>query len=185
MELLSSSPIVWYICQKFAVSWGYLDGFNRHFRTKEGMMTERNRAELAEMLEGISHALTEIRNSLNEIKLRLDVQEETNVVSVELMREALERIPLRENTLTLLRIFCEYEGYVTRPTIYEAANWEERTFRQVLGSLTRRIGSTRDCGNTEPSSFYECRLIESSNEWGYRLRRHLIGVVREILEREE
>jgi len=148
-------------------------------------MTELSRAELAEMLDGIGHSLTEIRNSLDEIKVRLDVQEETNVVSVELMREALERIPLRENTLALLKIFCEYEGYVTRPTIYEATSWEERTFRQVLGSITRRIGSTRGCGDVEPSSFYEDKLIESSNEWGYRLRGHLIGVVREILEREE
>ncbi len=147
-------------------------------------------------VEGTLKELAPVFQALQAIKPKTTASSETNrqemadepkYITPEFLRQALERHPLSENTVALLKAFVEGEenDYQSTETLFEKVKTftgrQELTkeqFNGVFGSLGRRIYRTKGYDGTSYYSEYK----EDKGQKQYRLPTALREVVREFLD---
>ena len=138
--------------------------------------------EIAAIIEAVQAART-VQTTVQRTDQRETPGEPAKFVSVEIMRRALTRRPLTENTRIMLKTFCEAEEaerYVSRSTLCEATGLTLAQLNGVLGKFGARIIGTNGYDGT--SSYLEYGRNELTGEGTYRLPEALREVVREVLE---
>ena len=111
------------------------------------------------------------------------VDEPNEIVPAELMHRALKRLPLTDNTRTMLKVLYEAEddeGYVPRSKLWQALGLKKDTqLNGVLGKFGMRVKRTDGYDGT--SGYFEYRKRAQTGEWCYRLPDELRDVVRKVL----
>ncbi|MYC95576.1 MAG: hypothetical protein F4X14_11455 [Caldilineaceae bacterium SB0661_bin_32] len=146
-------------------------------------------------IEGTPEELTPVFQALQTIKPKTTASPETDMqvkasemsyISPDFLRKALERYPLSEYTLALLRAFVEDEenAFHSTDSLFERVKsitgrqkLTKVQFNGVFGSLGRRIYQTKGYDGT--SSYSEG--LEVNGQMHYRLPAALREVVREFL----
>ena len=139
--------------------------------------------EVASIIDAIQTAEA-AKTAVRQKNLRETPNEQTTYVSAEVMRRALTRHPLTENTMVMLKTLCEAEEegrYVRRSKLCEATGLAPAQLNGVLGKFGGRIMDTP--GYEKGSSYLNYGEHEPTGEGTYRIPSELQGVILEILGR--
>ena len=139
--------------------------------------------------EGTLEELAPIFQALQTAKTATTASPETNqkamadesgeFVTSEFLRRALERHPLSDNTVALLKALCEAEDkiYLSRETLRKKIGLQtDQQLTGVIGSFGKRIHQT---DGYDGAYYFESE--QAKGEWHYRLPNELRDVVRDIL----